>query len=104
MDYLPVQATSVPCEHVFSSAGETDTKKRNRIAPLLMEALQILKFIYKKERLNFGTAFKPEMDKPVENNSEDLLADLFTEDNVETTDVLLHVLAVDDSGDDSEDD
>jgi hypothetical protein len=104
MDYLPVQATSVPCEHVFSSAGETDTKKRNRLSPLLMEALQILKFIYKKERLNFGTAFIPEIDNPVENNSKDLLADLFTEDNVETTDVLLHVLAVDDSGEDSEDD
>jgi hAT family C-terminal dimerisation region len=29
MDYLPVQVSSVPCEHVFSSAKETDTVKRN---------------------------------------------------------------------------
>lgn len=62
MDYLPVQASSVPCEHVFSSAGETDTKKRNRLAPHLMEALQILKFIYKKERLNFSAAFEDKIE------------------------------------------
>ncbi len=53
MDYLPVQATSVPCECVFSSAKETDTVKRNRMSPVLMEALQLLKFSLKKERLNF---------------------------------------------------
>lgn len=53
MDYLPVQATSVPCERVFSSAKDTDTAKRNRINPVLMEALQMLKYSLKKERLNF---------------------------------------------------
>jgi hypothetical protein len=53
MDYLPIQASSVPCERVFSSSAETDTKKRNRIKPELMEALQILKFSLKKARLDF---------------------------------------------------
>jgi hypothetical protein len=53
MDYLPVQATSVPSERVFSSAKETDTAKRNRMSPVLMEALQLLKFSLKRERLNF---------------------------------------------------
>lgn len=53
MDFLPIQATSVPCERVFSSSKETDTAKRNRINPVLMEALQLLKFTLKKERLNF---------------------------------------------------
>jgi len=53
MDYLPIQASAVPCERVFSSSAETDTKKRNRISPLLMEVLQMLKFHVKKERLNF---------------------------------------------------
>jgi hypothetical protein len=53
MDYLAIQATSVPCERVFSSAKETDTAKRNQINPILMEALQMLKFSLKKERLNF---------------------------------------------------
>ena len=58
MDYLPIQASSVPCEHVFSSAGETDTKKRNRISPALMEALQMLKFLLKKKLLNFMSGWK----------------------------------------------
>lgn len=53
MDYLPIQASAVPCERAFSSSAETDTKKRNRIKPELMEALQVLKFALKKSRLNF---------------------------------------------------
>ena len=53
MDYLPIQASSVPCERVFSSSSETDTKKRNRIGPTLMEALQMLKYHLKKTRLDF---------------------------------------------------
>jgi len=53
MDYLPIQASAVPCERVFSSSAETDTKKRNRISSHLMEALQMLKFHLKKEHLDF---------------------------------------------------
>ena len=53
MDYLPIQASSVPCERIFSSSAETDTKRRNRIGAPLMEALQMQKFMFKKERLNF---------------------------------------------------
>jgi len=53
MDYLPIQASAVPCERVFSSSAETDTKKRNRLRPELMEALQVLKFALKKGRLDF---------------------------------------------------
>jgi hypothetical protein len=33
MDYLPIQASSVPSERVFSSSAETDTYKCNRIHP-----------------------------------------------------------------------
>jgi hypothetical protein len=43
----------VPCERAFSSSGETDTNKRNRIDYDFMEVLQILKYGFKKERLNF---------------------------------------------------
>ena len=53
MDYLAIQATSVPCEWVFSLAKATDTAKWNRISPMLIEALQTLKFILKKQRLDF---------------------------------------------------
>jgi len=51
--YLPIQASLVPCEHVFSSSTETDMKRHNRIHPVLMEALQMLKFSLKQQRLNF---------------------------------------------------
>ena len=60
MDYLPIQASAVPCERIFSSSAETDTKRRNRIGPLLMEALQMLKFHLKKSHLNFTEAWMTE--------------------------------------------
>jgi hypothetical protein len=44
MDILPIQASSVPSERVFSSSAQTDTVRRNRVKPILMEALQMLKF------------------------------------------------------------
>ncbi|KAF9254403.1 hypothetical protein L218DRAFT_886419, partial [Marasmius fiardii PR-910] len=46
-DIPPIQATSVPCEQVFSSA-KYKTETRNLLVPDLMKALQILKFLYKK--------------------------------------------------------
>ena len=53
MDYLPIQASSIPCERVFSSSTETMTKHRNHISLVLMEALQMTKFFLKKDRLKF---------------------------------------------------
>jgi hypothetical protein len=53
MDYLAIQASSVPCERAFSSSAETDTVRRNRLSPVLMEALQMLKFGFSREPFNF---------------------------------------------------
>ncbi|KAI6098645.1 hypothetical protein EDD16DRAFT_1433173, partial [Pisolithus croceorrhizus] len=50
MDYLPIQASSVPCECIFS----TTNKCWNCISPILMEVLQMLKFFLKKEHLDFS--------------------------------------------------
>ena len=75
MDYLPIQASSVPCEQVFSSSAETMTKRRNRISLILMEALQMTKFFLKKERLNFMNGWitlEKEMQQDIE--GEDRLA------------------------------
>ena len=47
LDYLPIQATSIPCERIFSSSAETDTTRRNRLSPEMFEALQMLKYDYK---------------------------------------------------------
>lgn len=83
MDFLPVQASAVPCERVFSSSSETDVKKRNRIHPELMEALQILKFALKKERLSFTHELLA--------TEQDLIVDTADSD----TDVLAHLLEMD---------
>ena len=63
MDYLPVQPSSLPCKQVFSSSGLTDTQQCNRVNCILMEALQILKFSFKKEcpNLKWWTMLQQEM-------------------------------------------
>jgi hypothetical protein len=53
MDVLPAQASSVPSERVFSSSKETCTARRASLSPPVLEALQVLKFSYKQDRLNF---------------------------------------------------
>lgn len=53
LDTLPMQASAVPCERVFSSSKETDALRRSSMSPLMMEMLQIMKFIYRSERLSF---------------------------------------------------
>lgn len=54
MDYLPIQASAVPCERAFSSGSETLTPRRNRIEPCMMEALQMLKFALKRGGLSLN--------------------------------------------------
>jgi hAT family C-terminal dimerisation region len=85
MDYLPIQASSVPSERVFSSSAETDTKKRNRTHPVLMEALQMLKFALKKDRLNFtqGWITSESMMCDHDPDGDDLLSRLLTVENKE---------------------
>lgn len=53
LDVLPVQASAVPCERVFSSSKETDTNRRANLSPEKMEQLQILKYGFRGERLSF---------------------------------------------------
>lgn len=53
LDVLPVQASAVPCERVFSSSKETDTERRSSLGELKMEQLQLLKFTYRQDRLSF---------------------------------------------------
>jgi hypothetical protein len=53
MDVLPAQATAVPCERVFSSSKETCTLRRSQLDPTTIEMLQVLKYLYQRERLSF---------------------------------------------------
>jgi len=80
MDYLPIQATAVPCERIFSSSAETDTKCRSRISALLMEALQILKFRFKKEHLSFMKGWMTKENQLIEDDEGDLRRTLIDAD------------------------
>ncbi|PCH40574.1 hypothetical protein WOLCODRAFT_34121, partial [Wolfiporia cocos MD-104 SS10] len=62
MDILPIQASSVPCEHVFSSGKEITVPCRNHLSPEMMEALQMLKYSTKKhcDVLNFTSGLRKE--------------------------------------------
>lgn len=53
LDILPVQASAVSCERMFSSSKETCTLRRNLLSPALLEVLQVLKHIFKEGRLDF---------------------------------------------------
>ena len=96
MDYLPIQSSSVPCERAFSSSAETDTKRRNRIHPALMEALQLLKYTYKmKGSLDFTQGLMTtEADLALLAGSRDLLADLAAERNSEALDSVLSAVGL----------
>lgn len=48
-DYLPIMAASTSSERAFSSAGITISKRRNRLKADVVEALQFLKKLYKRE-------------------------------------------------------
>jgi hypothetical protein len=99
MDYLPIQASSVPSERVFSSSSETDTVRRNRIKPVLMEAIQMLKFGLKKARLDFTKGWKTDealMGGDSEEGAEDLLAALLGDNQADNLESLLDALGDDD--------
>ena len=63
MDILPIQASSVPCERVFSSAKETITPRRNRLAPDTMEACQMIKYALRDANLGKNNLFSIDHDK-----------------------------------------
>ena len=93
LDYLSIQASSIPYEHVFSLASKTEPT----FTPT--EALQILKFIYKKEWLHFTHFLTPTPKHTMLNNTVDL-GDLFNVDKeaeIEATDHMLSTCSLDNS-------
>lgn len=53
IDYLAIQATLVPSKRMFSSFAETDTKRCNYLSLITFEALQVLKYCYRQDQLDF---------------------------------------------------
>jgi hypothetical protein len=101
LDILPVQASSVACEHVFSSSKETVTTRCARLLPPLMEALQFLKYAYRQDHLDLMEGFvsserelldadipstsAEEVRKYLMNGQIDQLIDLLNKDTSENT-------------------
>lgn len=50
-DYLAIMSSSVSSERAFSSAGITISKRRNRLSGDIVEALQVLKCMMKRDLL-----------------------------------------------------
>jgi hypothetical protein len=88
MDHLAIQASSVPCERAFSSSSETDTVRRNRLSPVLMEALQMLKFGLTREPFNFSEGLvTDEEDLTItfdDDGADDILAQLIDPDRTDS--------------------
>jgi hypothetical protein len=81
MDVLPIQASSVPCERVFSSGKETMAPRRQKIKPALMEKLQMLKYgIRKGTQLNFteGMSWAKELIEIEELHKDSIPSDVFS--------------------------
>ena len=54
LNILPAQTLSVSSERVFWSSKETCTLCWNKLTPIFLEVLQILKYIYHQEWLDFS--------------------------------------------------
>ncbi|KZT31579.1 hATC-domain-containing protein, partial [Sistotremastrum suecicum HHB10207 ss-3] len=52
LDVLPVQASSVPCERLFSAAKHIATDQRSRLGTDKFEQLQLLKFAWRGNLVN----------------------------------------------------
>ncbi|KAG6805738.1 hypothetical protein H0H92_014195 [Tricholoma furcatifolium] len=55
LDILPCQASSVPCERLFSASKQTADDRRSRLGPKLFEHLQILKFAWRDKVQDLAT-------------------------------------------------
>jgi hypothetical protein len=54
LDVLPAQASSVPCERLFSAGKQVADDRRSRLGAERFEQLQMLKFAWKQEQVNFA--------------------------------------------------
>ena len=94
MDYLPIQASFIQCEHIIS-LKDADIYTRDQIHPAILEILQTRKFSLKENQqsIGFTNRWKTEvgmMSEAPKATEEDYLVQLLTGDHIATTDTLLH--------------
>jgi hypothetical protein len=54
LDVLPIPASSVPCERLFSAAKEIADDRRSRLGSKKFEELQIMKFAWRSNISNLA--------------------------------------------------
>ena len=65
LDILPIPASSVPCERLFSAAKEIADDRRARLGPKKFEELQVMKFAWRNnipDLATWNSAFVEEVD------------------------------------------
>ena len=63
LDVLPMQASSVPCERIFSAAKLIATDCRARLSPTVFEELQVLKFAWRGRLSDFAALNTEEIEE-----------------------------------------
>jgi hypothetical protein len=54
LNVLPAQASSVPCERLFSAGKEIADERRARLGPERFEQLQMLKYAWKASSIDYA--------------------------------------------------
>ena len=72
LDILPSQASSVPCECVFSGAKLTATDHRARLGAALFEQLQMMKAAWRHELTDFSRVNSAEVEQVVDEEFESI--------------------------------
>jgi hypothetical protein len=80
LDVLPSQASSVPCERIFSTAKLTATDRRSRLKADIFEILQIMNSTWKDRLVNLAEV----NDEEVEQCDDEFMNFLIAEDEWET--------------------
>ena len=73
LDVLPSQASSVPCERVFSSSKLTATDRRARLKATTFEELQILKAAWRSDAVNFSRVNSDIVEEVTDHDFEDMI-------------------------------
>lgn len=62
LDFLPVMASSVPSEQLFSSSGETADDQHSRLGPIRFEEAQVMKWHWRQGAVDFAKANQQAVD------------------------------------------
>ena len=72
LDFLPCQASSVPCERLFSASKQVATDRRARLGAQKFEELQLMKFAWRQGIIDIAAWNSSEVEQVVVEEYKDL--------------------------------